>query len=283
MQTRSANRPAETAASYGNRLRRWRERLGTGEHRYVLWFYPRGGEHDDRERRGVFVTLNKAIAASDFPDSACWDQFTSDAWNLDDPIIEAAGLQYSWWSIEREPRRLPSVGAIAGRAKANSKKLIARPLAEAIYYADVVVAGAAAAASGAVAWRVLNLPAVMVAVSTLVVAAGAFGLAQLFPARLLGRGWIAVHAWGDRKPNPPAAPLTPMPTVMPPVLKPTSRSTDPRPLATCELTSWKCPWCESTASAGTHRWDDRGPYQLLSVHTLECPDGHRWTNSTDGG
>ncbi|MEU5476776.1 hypothetical protein [Streptomyces mirabilis] len=283
MQNRSANRPADTEPIHANRLRRWRERLGTAEHSYVLWFYPRGGEHDDRERRGVFVTLDKAVAASDFPDSACWDQCTSDAWNLDDPIIEAAGLQYSWWSIEREPRRKPIAAAIAWRAMTNSKKLLARPLAEAIYYADLVVAGAAAATSGAVAWRVLNLPPVTVAVSTLVVAAGAFGLAQLFPARLLGKGWMAVHAWADRKPNPPATQLTPRPTAIHPVVEPTSRSTDPRPLATCELTSWTCPWCESTASTGTHRWDDRGPYQLLSVHTLECPGGHRWTNSTDGG
>ncbi|MFB6881237.1 hypothetical protein ACFCY8_10425 [Streptomyces noursei] len=66
---------------------------------------------------------------------------------------------------------------------------------------------------------------------------------------------------------------------------PPSRSTEPRPLQSYELASWTCPDpdCGRTAAKGTHRWDDRGPYQLLSNHSLECPKGHRWSNSTDGG
>ncbi|MFJ8676726.1 hypothetical protein [Streptomyces sp. NPDC093589] len=66
---------------------------------------------------------------------------------------------------------------------------------------------------------------------------------------------------------------------------PASRSTQPRPMDACELASWKCPDpdCGRTAAKGTHHWDDRGPYQLLSNHALECPNGHRWRNSTDGG
>ncbi|WP_405546584.1 hypothetical protein OG590_39945 (plasmid) [Streptomyces goshikiensis] len=54
-------------------------------------------------------------------------------------------------------------------------------------------------------------------------------------------------------------------------------------MASYQLASWTCPYCEQTPSEGTHHWDDRGPYQLLSVHNLVCPAGHRWNNSTDGG
>ncbi|MFD3422663.1 hypothetical protein [Streptomyces decoyicus] len=66
---------------------------------------------------------------------------------------------------------------------------------------------------------------------------------------------------------------------------PASRTTEPRPLKAYELASWICPEddCGRTAVKGTHHWDDRGPYQLLSNHFLECPEGHRWRNSTDGG
>jgi hypothetical protein len=78
----------------------------TTKYDYELWFYPRGGEHEnDRENRGSFDTLAEAIAASDFPRSDSWDQSTSGTWQLDDPVIEAAGRQYSWWSIDREPKQ----------------------------------------------------------------------------------------------------------------------------------------------------------------------------------
>jgi hypothetical protein len=69
----------------------------------------------------------------------------------------------------------------------------------------------------------------------------------------------------------------------PSVPVPPSRSTQPRPLAWYELATWKCPLCEQTPVEGTHAWEDRGPFQLLSNHTFMCPDGHRWSNSTDGG
>lgn len=62
-----------------------------------------------------------------------------------------------------------------------------------------------------------------------------------------------------------------------------SRSTEPRALASYELADWECPYCEQTAVEGTHAWDDRGPYQLLSVHVLRCPAGHGWSNHNDGG
>ncbi|MFI7087707.1 hypothetical protein ACIBUR_29435 [Streptomyces anulatus] len=60
---------------------------------------------------------------------------------------------------------------------------------------------------------------------------------------------------------------------------------EPRDLQPYELATWACPsaGCGRAAAKGTHRWEDRGPYQQLSNHRLECPLGHRWTNSTDGG
>lgn len=66
-------------------------------------------------------------------------------------------------------------------------------------------------------------------------------------------------------------------------LVPESRSTEPRALASYELADWRCPHCEEPAIEGTHAWDDRGPRQLLSVHVLRCPAGHRWSNHNDGG
>ncbi|MFJ1742614.1 hypothetical protein ACIOG4_28560 [Streptomyces microflavus] len=60
---------------------------------------------------------------------------------------------------------------------------------------------------------------------------------------------------------------------------------EPRDLRPYELANWQCPstGCGRAAAKGTHSWEDRGPYQQLSNHRLECPLGHRWTNSTDGG
>ncbi|MBT2406853.1 MULTISPECIES: hypothetical protein [unclassified Streptomyces] len=82
---------------------------------------------------------------------------------------------------------------------------------------------------------------------------------------------------------PPAGPARrTAPAAATPVPAPVSRSTSPRPMASYELASWNCPTCEQTASEGTQAWDDRGPYQLLSVHNLRCPAGHRWNNSNDG-
>ncbi|GAA1111825.1 hypothetical protein [Streptomyces javensis] len=90
---------------------------------YQLWIYPRGGEHEnDRERRGGFGTLAEAIAASDFPNSDCWDQSAIDTWQLDDPVIEAAGRQYSWWAIERESKQADVDGPIDGRLGKNPNR-----------------------------------------------------------------------------------------------------------------------------------------------------------------
>jgi len=58
----------------------------------------------------------------------------------------------------------------------------------------------------------------------------------------------------------------------------------PKAMSEVELREWHCPQsdCDRVAIAGDHRWDDRGPFQLLSVHTLLCPSGHLWTHETDG-
>lgn len=62
-------------------------------------------------------------------------------------------------------------------------------------------------------------------------------------------------------------------------------SPEPRDLSAAECATWTCPRpdCELPAASGTHRWDDRGPHQMISRHTLTCPDGHTWHHDTDGG
>lgn len=41
--------------------------------------------------------------------------------------------------------------------------------------------------------------------------------------------------------------------------------------------------CGEPPESGTHRFDDRGPFQLISVYTYRCGGGHEWTRQTDGG
>jgi hypothetical protein len=43
-----------------------------------------------------------------------------------------------------------------------------------------------------------------------------------------------------------------------------------------------CPQCEQSASSGTHRWDDQGPFQMISRMVLTCPGGHTWRHDSDG-
>jgi len=75
----------------------------------------------------------------------------------------------------------------------------------------------------------------------------------------------------------PAKPVRPAPERK-------SRSTEPRPLEACELAVREPCWrCGEPPVEGTHAWDDRGDFQLLSNHTFRCRNGHGWTNSTDGG
>lgn len=62
-----------------------------------------------------------------------------------------------------------------------------------------------------------------------------------------------------------------------------SRSTKPRPLASYELAGREACWrCGEPPMEGTHAWEDRGDFQLLSNHTFTCTNGHGWTHSTDG-
>jgi hypothetical protein len=93
----------------------------------------------------------------------------------------------------------------------------------------------------------------------------------------------------DPAPSRPASPpplllsevLRAWPGPVAPIPHPLSQR-PPKPLTTHELANRQCGQCGQTAVSGTHHWDDRGPFQLLSVHTLTCPEGHTWTNSTDG-
>ncbi|WP_424864062.1 hypothetical protein [Streptomyces sp. MMS24-I29] len=79
-----------------------------------------------------------------------------------------------------------------------------------------------------------------------------------------------------------AALLAPKPARPAPARK--FRSTKPRPLAAYELVGREPCWrCGEPPVEGTHAWDDRGDFQLLSNHTFKCTNGHGWTNSTDGG
>lgn len=95
-----------------------------------------------------------------------------------------------------------------------------------------------------------------------------------YEERGIGTGTVAFHL----------RPADSTPSASPPPAAP-SRSSGPRPLEPYELAAWRCPHddCGRTASAGTHHWDDRGPHQLLSNHVPQCPAGHHWRNSTDGG
>ncbi|MFJ8855684.1 hypothetical protein [Streptomyces sp. NPDC102437] len=93
-------------------------------------------------------------------------------------------------------------------------------------------------------------------------------------------GWMSRWAGRSRRWGAPELlalkPPHPVPTRK-------SRSTEPRPLAAFELAGRECWRCGEPPVEGTHAWDDRGPFQLLSTHTFTCTNGHGWRNSTDGG
>ncbi|MEU5298002.1 hypothetical protein [Streptomyces umbrinus] len=165
-----------------------------------------------------------------------------------------------------------------------------------VFYADVVAAFALALLSGVVGAGVIGLP-----LAFAVVYAAAAGVAVWRIARAVPRSRPLkkrLEEWAERV-DDWILPSTPRPAVTPKPVAPLaftleraaagpapvqeSKSTEPRPLKSYELATWKCPWCEQTPVAGTHAWEDRGPFQLLSNHAFTCPDGHKWTNSTDGG
>ena len=167
-----------------------------------------------------------------------------------------------------------------------------------VFYGDVVTAFALALLYGAVGAGVMGVPWLLAVASALVVGVGVWCIVRAVPrsrplkTRL--EGWAyRVDDWIAPPVALPVVPLKPVdplaflleraaaPSVPAPVRE--SQSTEPRPLTSAELASWKCWRCGETAVEGTHAWEDRGPYQLLSNHALKCPNGHRWTNSTDGG
>ncbi len=169
------------------------------------------------------------------------------------------------------------------------KRSLALLAAVVVFHADVVLAWVCAVVFSIVAYGVMDLSLWMAASMALV-----FGLGVWVASAPLCGGWMSrwagrVRRWGapDTVYRPPA-PVDHLAVLL--AATPTSarvavpsQSTEPRPLKSYELTSWLCPWCEQSAVEGTHAWDDRGPFQLLSNHAFVCGDGHRWTNSTDGG
>lgn len=77
------------------------------EYVYDLWFHPEGAGWGGREKRGSFGIREAAIAATEHPDPADWQSSGSRDWILNDPIIDAAGREASWWTITREYKREP--------------------------------------------------------------------------------------------------------------------------------------------------------------------------------
>ncbi|EPH46888.1 hypothetical protein ABT390_33900 [Streptomyces aurantiacus] len=155
--------------------------------------------------------------------------------------------------------------------------------------ADVVIAWGIGVVVSILAYGVMGVPLWLTVAIVLVAGLGIW----IAVGPLCGRGmsvWAGrIRRWGtpDTVYWPPAtvehvaALLGPQGAAA--VSAPASKSTQPRPLQSHELASWKCPWCEQPAASGTHAWEGRGPHQMLSNHALICPDGHHWNNSTDGG
>jgi hypothetical protein len=46
----------------------------------------------------------------------------------------------------------------------------------------------------------------------------------------------------------------------------------------------RCPNCRAEVEqVGATEWDDRGPFQLISIRRFVCGCGAHWTHETDGG
>lgn len=169
------------------------------------------------------------------------------------------------------------------------KRAVAVFAASAVFNADTVLAWAAGVVFGVGAYGALGLPWLLAAGMALVVVLGVWRAAGALCGPWMMRWSGRIDRWG----NPPAVrraaarvePLAALlePVAVRPVPAPKSQSTGSRPLKSYELAGWECWRCGETAVEGTHAWEDRGPFQLLSKHAFTCPNGHRWTNSTDGG
>jgi hypothetical protein len=45
----------------------------------------------------------------------------------------------------------------------------------------------------------------------------------------------------------------------------------------------QCPSCHAEVEqVGETEWDDRGPFQLISIRRYVCECGLQWTHETDG-
>ncbi|MFJ2709060.1 hypothetical protein ACIO3R_38550 [Streptomyces sp. NPDC087428] len=176
------------------------------------------------------------------------------------------------------------------RLPAAVKRPVALAAAITVFHADVLVAWVAGVLCSIVAYGVLMMPLLMTGAMAIVVYLGVwFAAGPLCWGPALN--WsVRIRRWGAPdtvySPQPPvdhvAALLAAPPLRLAPARK--SRSTDPRPLAAYELVGREPCWrCGEPPVEGTHAWDDRGDFQLLSNHTFKCRTGHRWTNSTDGG
>lgn len=167
------------------------------------------------------------------------------------------------------------------------KRPIALAAATAAVHADVTIAWAAGTLSGIVAYGVLTVPLWMAAGLALVVVLGVWLTTNPL---CFGLTWaVRIRRWGAPdtvySPPPPADHLAALLDAKPvrPAPERKSRSTEPRPLAAYELALREPCWrCGEPPVEGTHAWDDRGDFQLLSTHTFKCRTGHSWTNSTDG-
>ncbi|MET9956310.1 hypothetical protein ABZ135_32850 [Streptomyces sp. NPDC006339] len=155
---------------------------------------------------------------------------------------------------------------------------------------DVVVAWVCAVVFAVVAYGAMGVALWLAAAMAVVIGVGVWlSVGPLCEWRMLS--WSArIRRWGapDTVYAPPAPvdyvaallaakPVRPAPARV-------SQSTEPRPLKPYELLGKEPCWrCGEPPVEGTHAWDDRGDFQLLSNHTFRCANGHGWTHSTDGG
>lgn len=175
------------------------------------------------------------------------------------------------------------------RLLAAVKRPIALAAALTVWHTDVVAAWVTGALFSMVAYGVLMVPLWTAVAVALVVGIGVWIVAEPRCWRLSAKWSVRIRRWGapDTVYSPPpvdhlAALLVAKPVHPAPERK--SRSTEPRPLAAYELAGREPCWrCGEPPVEGTHAWDDRGDFQLLSNHTFKCRNGHGWTNSTDGG
>ncbi|WP_328380699.1 hypothetical protein OHB13_38325 (plasmid) [Streptomyces sp. NBC_00440] len=187
----------------------------------------------------------------------------------------------------------PAVHAMTwdrNRLLAAVKRRIALSAAITVFHADVVVAWAAGVLCSIVAYGGMAAPLWMSAAMAVVVYLGVWLAAGPLFWGLAANWSVRIRRWGAPEtvysPPPPVDHVAELLASKPArqVPEQTSRSTEPRPLKPYELSGCQPCWrCGEPPVEGRHAWEDRGPYQLLSNHTFKCRNGHRWTNSTDGG